>query len=52
MTLGDYERSVRNHLLPEFGPDTPIALITSDQISAFQRRLLSEAACPGRASAS
>lgn len=41
-TLTDYRRTVNNHLVPEFGADTPIGLITSDQIDAFRDKLLAE----------
>jgi len=35
-TVGDYRNTVRCHLLPAFGADTPVAAITTDDIHAFR----------------
>lgn len=41
-TVADYTRTVKNHFLPEFGADTPLAIITRVDVEAFRDRLLSE----------
>ena len=41
-TIGDYTRTVRNHLVPEFGADTALARITREDVEAFRDRLLRE----------
>lgn len=41
-TVGDYRNTVRRHLLPAFGADTPVREITTDDIDAFRERLLEE----------
>ncbi|HYM80605.1 MAG TPA: site-specific integrase [Candidatus Limnocylindria bacterium] len=39
-TLRDYCHTVRRHLLPHFGDDTPVGKITTEDIDAFREQLL------------
>jgi integrase len=41
-TLRDYRNTVRSRLVPEFGQDTPLPSITTEDIDAFRERLLAE----------
>ena len=42
-TVRDYRNHVHADLLPAFGPSTPVAGITTDDIDRFRERLLAEA---------
>jgi integrase len=41
-TLRDYRHTVRAHLVPAFGSDTPLSTITTGDVEAFRERLLEE----------
>ncbi len=39
-TVRDYRNTVRRYLLPHFGPDTPVARLTTDDIDALREQML------------
>jgi integrase len=41
-TVRDYRNAVRRHLLPHFGPDTPVGRLSTDDIDAFREGLLDD----------
>ncbi len=41
-TARDYANAVRSRLIPEFGEDTPVASISTEDIEALRERLLAE----------
>ncbi len=40
--MRDDRNTVRRYLLPHFGPDTPIARLTTDDVDAFREGLLDD----------
>ena len=47
-TVQDYRRELKQRLIPEFGEDTPLTEITTDDVDAFRERMLAEGTLSAR----
>lgn len=47
-TIRDYRRKIEKRLIPEFGEETPLSEITSDDVEGFRERMVEEGVLSAR----